>query len=134
MNIVRKKLEKEDIEMTNKEAENVLKNRWPYTCAYPCVSPLECDQETCEVKEATRMAVEALEKTMWVPATERLPEQCTYVLISAYEFISVGRYFTFPHLDEGLWECEYLPDRWLHLNEVNAWMPLPNLYQGGRFV
>lgn len=121
--------------MTNKEAENVLKTRSCYKCFWDCDSPLSCHViGGCDLAEASRIAVEALEKTMWVPTTERLPEPCTHVLISAYEFISVGRYFTFPHLDDGLWECEYLPDRWLHLNEVNAWMPLPNLYQGGEFV
>ena len=72
--------------------------------------------------EALEMAIKALEQTMWVPTSEKLPEDYIHVLCQ----FALG----------GMGEC-YLAHGLFHIlggvrmscDEVIAWMPLPEPYK-----
>ena len=48
--------------MTKEEAINVLKTDGCYDCTFGCFSPFDCKNDLCDVKEATQMAIKALEE------------------------------------------------------------------------
>lgn len=74
------------------------------------------DTETYEI--AVNMAVEALERTRWIPVSERLPEDDNVVLV------------TFADGQRGM--SIYLRDldKFISGLTVVAWMPLPEPYNG----
>ena len=80
-----------------------------------------------EVNEACRMGMEALERTRWIPCSERLPESSHDVLvvvsgtvgnIRLVDSIEIGNF----DKDEG-WILEMWPE-WEDPN-VTHWLPLP---------
>ena len=80
-----------------------------------------------EVNEACRMGMEALERTRWIPCSERLPESDLEVLVIAsgkvgnitlVNSVEIGDF----DRDEG-WILEMWPE-WEDPN-VTHWMPLP---------
>jgi hypothetical protein len=120
--------------MTNKEAIHALKTRTCYECSYGCESPVLCSCFDCDLKKATILATEALERAEWIPVTERLPETSdnvlvTYILHSDRLLAGAKIVRTvvtanccnedwFPH------DCEFN----FELVDVLAWMPLPKPY------
>lgn len=80
-----------------------------------------------EVNEACRMGMEALERTRWIPCSERLPESTLELLvivsgkvgnITLVNSVEIGNF----DRDEG-WILEMWPE-WEDPN-VTHWMPLP---------
>lgn len=85
------------------------------------------------VNEACRMGMEALERTRWIPCSERLPESDLEVLVIAsgkvgnitlVNSVEIGDF----DRDEG-WILEMWPG-WEDPN-VTHWMPLPELPKEG---
>lgn len=72
-----------------------------------------------EVNEACRMGMEALERTRWIPCSERLPEVCKDTSYLAYipSFGAADIADYHPDVDE--WTFMGLPIT------VTHWMPLP---------
>ena len=73
-----------------------------------------------EVNEACRMGMEALERTRWIPCSERLPEtngkDASYlVYVPSFGAVDIADYH--PDVDEWTFMC--LPVT------VTHWMPLP---------
>lgn len=72
-----------------------------------------------EVNEACRMGMEALERTRWIPCSERLPEVCkdtSYLAyIPSFGAADIADY----HPDVDGWTVNGLPIT------VTHWMPLP---------
>ena len=91
-------------------------------------NPLNFDRST-RINTALDMAIKALEKDVWIPCSERLPEPKEtenliakyYLVQNEYGDMMVARW------DGNGWEQmyqhEYLED------DVIAWMPLPNPYK-----
>ena len=80
-----------------------------------------------EVNEACRMGMEALERTRWIPCSERMPESNLELLvivrgkvgnITLVNSVEIGNF----DRDEG-WILEMWPE-WEEPN-VTHWMPLP---------
>lgn len=75
-----------------------------------------------EILEAYDMAIEALEQTRWIPCSERLPkDEGEYLVTFKLSFMNFIEVCTFNKAgwDKGGYD------------EVIAWMPLPEVYQGG---
>ena len=80
-----------------------------------------------EVNEACRMGMEALERTRWIPCSERLPEDGQYVLCW-YQYFRYGNYnrlwqtYGIGFQYNGNWGGEVSTGR---DTKVLFWMPLP---------
>lgn len=80
-----------------------------------------------EVNEACRMGMEALERTRWIPCSERLPENGEYVLCW-YEYFRYGDFnamfaaYGIGYCYNGHWGGEVANGT---KARVLAWMPLP---------
>lgn len=65
----------------------------------------------------------------WIPCKERMPEENRTVIASTeYGVYSEARY---TKEDGWEWAYEYGADYWVELDEVKAWMPLPEPYKEG---
>ena len=78
-------------------------------------------------REPFKIAIQALEQTQWIPISERLPEENKTVIAST-------KYGVFPetkYTKEYGWEWAYEAgaDYWRELEDVKAWMPLPEPYE-----
>ena len=87
----------------------------------------------CE-RQALDSAIELLERSEWIPVSERLPEENETVLISAKYIAHLSR--SAPYVEEGFltrsgWYSAYGDNYSDLLAEVTAWMPLPEPYKGG---
>lgn len=103
--------------MTKEEAINILKTRSCYKCFWDCDNPLNCHViGGCDLKEATKAAIESLEQPKWIPVTDRLPkENGRYIVTNS----ALGM------VDWNIW----VNGEWLYPNgTVVAWMPLPSPY------
>ena len=68
---------------------------------------------------------DVVEQPRWIPVSERLPEECSGVLVYCPEnkniflaYLEIGKWYIFsPNADDPLYET------------VVAWMPLPKLYK-----
>ena len=84
------------------------------------------EKQIADNKEATQMAIDALEKQRWIPCGERLPEVGKGVLLTT----------TFPTViigwlkSDGKWMI-YENDGNSFQDYITAWMPLPEPYQEG---
>lgn len=80
-----------------------------------------------EVNEACRMGMEALERTRWIPCSERLPEEGQYVLCW-YQYFRYGKYnrlwqtYGIGFQYNGNWGGEVSTGR---DTKVLFWMPMP---------
>ena len=73
----------------------------------------------------SKLAIEALEQTRWIPVSERLPEIHSYIqeyiVTIKGNFIRTAFYYT-----------EMNGKSWWSIDNVIAWMPLPEPYiEGG---
>lgn len=109
--------------MTTKEAIRHLQ-----TCSSTNGSGQTTDRQH---EEAKKMAIEALDRTCWIPCKERLPEEEIDVLVSVKEV--GGNYIDIMSLRNYLdgkiywfnWVCHKVD-----FKSVVAWMPLPEVYKG----
>ena len=82
--------------------------------------------KTEPIKEATDMAIKALQQTAWIPVEERLPENGVDDIV----LVSVGYDMEFGRCNNnGEWLI--WSSGWVHCDKVLAWMPLPEPYRGG---
>ena len=77
-----------------------------------------------EVNEACRMGMEALERTRWIPCSERLPEKNDQWVLC----LCVSGAIEVLKFDYTMWnwDAQY-PGRCYMENYVTHWMPLPQL-------
>lgn len=94
---------------------------------------MEREKSANEVNEACRMGMEALERTRWIPCSERLPEK-DGVYLAANAYIGWIAIYSFAKEKKisGLWGLQ--KDVWWRLNRewgiqrmdgITHWMPLP---------
>lgn len=68
-----------------------------------------------------------LEQTRWIPVSERLPEENKTVMASTKYGVYPETHYTKEYGWE--WAYEAGADYWKKLDEVAAWMPLPEPYR-----
>lgn len=83
------------------------------------------EKQIADNKEATQMAIDALEKQRWIPCSERLPEEGEVVLTQA-KFKDDVKMAVSSRIDYNYWTTWGTRD----INII-AWMPLPEPYQRG---
>lgn len=111
--------------MTREEAINVLKTRSCYKCFWDCDTPLNCHViGGCDLKEATKVAIESLEQPKWIPVTERLPNETDEYLV-CYDNGDVSTDW-FGFTDYGLIAG--------FDEDIIAWMERPKPYKEGKRV
>lgn len=91
------------------------------------------DMDKTTTIDACKGAIELLEQSKWIPASERLPEDCRPVLIYAWNVHHViARYDNF-RTENGYKKCWVTADAWNGNKEIKheviAWMPLPAPYE-----
>ena len=75
----------------------------------------------CESKEEQEKTIERLKSTNWIPVSERLPEDGTYITTLDGELVGQEEPFTgMCGIENGKWDDE---------DCVIAWMPLPEPYK-----
>lgn len=72
---------------------------------------------------AVEIAIDSLNKTAWIPVSERLPEDSNSVLVTRDGDIEFGKY------EDNEWFF-WLDSCWVNTDFVIAWMPMPPVYQG----
>lgn len=86
-----------------------------------------------ETVDAIEMGIHALKETQWIPCSERLPEDESYILVS-FKNSTMPDIARYEENDEG--GTFYPGDDEKSYSSygffVNAWMPLPEPYKGGR--
>lgn len=82
-----------------------------------------------EVNEACRMGMEALERTRWIPCSERLPEKNDQWVLC----LCVSGALEVLKFDYTMWnwDAQY-PGRCYMENYVTNWMPLPEPPEEGQ--
>ena len=83
-----------------------------------------------EIYQSSKMIIDLLDKTEWIPVTERLPDEGYSVLVmritdDSYKYMRVATYQGDCWMDD--------TDKFNKPNphKVIAWMPLPEPYKGG---
>ena len=84
-----------------------------------------------ETVDAIGMGIHALKETQWIPCSERMPEDESYILVS-FENSTMPDIARYEENDEG---GTFYPgdeeETYAHYGLiVNAWMPLPESYKG----
>ena len=110
--------------MKNSEAAHVLKN----------AAFLASERTGIKVQKAVEMAVNALEKTQWIPVSERLPEEKINENTSDFEYVLCTTTFgdvrpykfgqTIGWSEPHFWHWNSMMDKY-----VVAWCELPEPYQ-----
>lgn len=73
------------------------------------------------VNEACRMGMEALERTRWIPCSERLPHDVSRCLVCRYDYVTKTRFIDILWFESGIWwDGSHGGDY-----AVTHWMPLP---------
>lgn len=80
-------------------------------------------------EEAKRVAIENLEKTRWIPVSERLPKDGKTVIASVKGCIYPEARYVKGYGWE--WAYESGADYWEELEDVIAWCELPKPYKEG---
>jgi len=100
-------------------AIDVLKNRWKKTRNYEGIG--DDIAEECELY--LKQVPPAQPEPQWIPVSERLPSDGTWNIFTDGKNISVERYKA-DAIDH------FFPNgRWFQLEDVIAWMPLPEAYK-----
>lgn len=82
-----------------------------------------------ECWEAGGMAIKALERTGWIPVSERLPDYRRTVLVSTKWGVSIAfRDSINEGVTDDFWDCP-LDDSTIATRYVTAWQPLPEPYK-----
>jgi len=112
----------EVVAMTKIEAIEILKTQSCTDC-YSADDAYHCPDGGCPVREATHIAIEALESTRWIPVSERLPKQDKYVFVYLF---GDSPYIAW---HDGIDWCtdEFVLDT---DEEPLEWMSLPKRYRG----
>lgn len=71
---------------------------------------------------------DAMQKTRWIPVSERLPEENETVIASTKCGVYPETHYTKKYGWE--WAYEAGSDYWVELKDVVAWQPLPEPYKG----
>ena len=86
---------------------------------------------TEETAKAIELGIQALKENTWIPCSERMPEDESYILVS-FENATMPDIARYEENDEG--GTFYPGDDEESYSSyglfVNAWMPLPELYKG----
>ena len=123
--------------MTNEEAVKVLKLERASWSANPNLKVVKC------LCDAYDIALKALEQTRWIPVSERLPEKNGRYLVTMSSFCCLPQRievlsfamdlhridkYDFPEHKCGFY---YMGEEWgyLEVDDVLAWMPLPEEYK-----
>lgn len=115
--------------MTNKEASKVLEH-----IKFNENYELYIDKEDVE---AITLAIKALERSEWIPCSERLPEDMQKVLVW-FEYYRYGRYgdfncmhqtYGFGYVCDGKWSSFINGETGWQDARILAWMPLPEPYK-----
>lgn len=73
------------------------------------------------VNEACRMGMEALERSRWIPCSERLPEDVSRCLVCRYDYVTKTRFVDILWFESGIWwDGSHGGDY-----AVTHWIPLP---------
>lgn len=72
-----------------------------------------------EVNEACRMGMEALERTRWIPCSERMPERP-----GDYQVCTKNEYYGTRNVAKRYFNGDCWSGRWTN---ITHWMPLPEL-------
>ena len=93
------------------------------------INCFECAEEHRQLAEWLKELKQLREQTMWIPVSERLPEENETVIAST----EYGVYPETRYTKECGWEWAYEAgeDYWVEIEGVTAWMPLPKPYEGG---
>lgn len=106
--------------MTNGETKKWIDMLIDYSLEFDGVGQDEHDKAV----EALGVAVKLLERTRWVPVSERLPEDGTWnIWQSTTGALSIERY------KEDAYNHFYPSGRFFSLEDAIAWMPLPERYK-----
>ena len=101
------------------QAIDALKNRWKKTRNYEGIG--DDIAEECELY--LKQVPPAQPEPKWIPVSERLPRDGTWNIFTDGKNISVERYKA-DAIDH------FFPNgRWFQLEDVIAWMPLPEAYK-----
>ena len=110
--------------MTRYEAIDILKNT---------IVRFERTNGKTVYAEALQMAIKALEEPQWIPCSERLPENDKSVLATtAWGEVTIAERI-YPPINDTCW---FIHDGNTNatIDDVIAWMPLPEPYEGGNDV
>ena len=77
----------------------------------------ECYDGLDEVNEACRMGMEALERTRWIPCSERMPERP-----GDYQVCTKNEYYGTKNVAKRYFNGDCWSGRWTN---ITHWMPLP---------
>ena len=107
----------------------VIKDKNKLSEAMEKLARLEDAEETVD---AIEMWIHALKETQWIPCSERMPEDESYILVS-FENSTMPDIARYEENDEG---GTFYPgdeeETYAHYGLiVNAWMPLPTPYEKG---
>ena len=100
-------------------------------------------RKVARIKAALFTAIQSLKNTQWIPCTERFPEEDTDVLckrkdskdrvIASYSSMTLSSPLFVSNPQHGYWYNGDHIKRLFELDEIVAWMPIPDPYDDDWF-